>query len=62
MIGKKGDPRVALFFAFLLVWWWWWWWWGVFVVRVVSPVRSSAARAAHRELRSLLRLFLASNA
>ncbi len=30
-------------------------------LRVFSAVRSSAARAAHRELRSLLHLFRASN-
>jgi len=34
----------------------------VFVLRISAPVKSSAARAAHREQSSLLRLFRASNA
>jgi len=37
-------------------------WPGVFAVGFMGWQKSSAARAAHRELRSLLRLFLASNA
>ncbi|WP_235776637.1 hypothetical protein, partial [Pseudomonas putida] len=37
-------------------------WPGVFALGFMVLQKSSAARAAHRELRSLLRLFLASNA
>ncbi|MCG3645770.1 hypothetical protein, partial [Pseudomonas putida] len=37
-------------------------WPGMFAVDVMPLLKSSAARAAHRELRSLLRLFRASNA
>jgi hypothetical protein len=38
------------------------WGWEVHALRGVVILRSSAARAAHRELCSLLRLFLANNA
>ncbi len=47
---RDADPRS-----------WRWVRWGLelFVMRFLAPARSSAARAAHRELRSLLRLLRA---
>ena len=54
--GKGLNPTCTVFYARLRQ--------GGEVPALVFavPRRSSAARAAHRELRSLLRLFLASNA